>query len=134
MIKKLIVSLALIIGTISGAAVMITNSYAADCTTNPSAAGCPCAINPSASICADLKKENGTETFNSTITNVINILLFAIGIVAVIIIIAAGIRMVTSRGDSSAVAKAMRTITYAVAGLVVAMVSFVIVYFVADNI
>jgi len=65
---------------------------------------------------------------------VINILLFAIGIVAVIIIIAAGIRMVTSRGDSSAVAKAMKTITYAVAGLVVAMVSFVIVYFVADNI
>ena len=42
--------------------------------------------------------------------------------------------MVTSRGDSGVVAKAMKTISHAVVGLFVAMISFVIVNFVASKI
>lgn len=132
--KKFVISLGLALGMITGAMVLPSNSYAVDCSKNPTAAECPCAINPSSSICSDLKKENGTDTFNTTIKNIINILLSTIGIVSVIIIITAGIRMVTSRGDSGVVAKAMKTISHAVVGLFVAMISFVIVNFVASKI
>ncbi len=64
------------------------------------------------------------------ITNVVNILLFIVGIIAVIAIIIGGIRYTTSNGDSSQTKAAKDTILYAVIGLVVAIMSFAIVNFV----
>lgn len=68
---------------------------------------------------------------SDTVTNyvqiIVNILLFVIGIVAVIMIIVGGIRYTTSAGDEKAVRAAKDTILYAVVGLVVAALAFAIV-------
>ena len=67
---------------------------------------------------------------NTLIRNVINILLWAIGIVSVIMIIIGGIRYATSNGDSNQVSAAKNTIMYAVIGLVIAIFAYAIVKFV----
>ncbi len=77
---------------------------------------------------------NRAGDFTSTITNIINLLLFIIGVISVIFIILGGIRFVTSQGDSSQVSSARNTILYAVIGLVVAMMAFAIVNWVVGEI
>ena len=67
---------------------------------------------------------------NTLIRNVINILLWAIGIVSVIMIIIGGFRYATSNGDSNQVSAAKNTIMYAVIGLVIAIFAYAIVNFV----
>lgn len=64
----------------------------------------------------------------------VNIMLFAVGILSVIMLIWGGIRYVLSGGDSGAVSSAKKTILYAVVGLVVAILAFAIVNFVITNI
>lgn len=61
---------------------------------------------------------------------IINFLLVAIGIVSVIMIIIGGFRYTLSNGDENSVRAAKDTILYAVIGLIVAILSFVIVNFV----
>lgn len=60
---------------------------------------------------------------NGILTIVINLLSLIVGIVSVIIIIVEGLRMILAGGDASAAAAARKGITYAVVGLVVALVS-----------
>jgi hypothetical protein len=64
------------------------------------------------------------------IQNIINLLLMAIGIIAVIMIIIGGIRYTTSAGDPGQAKSARDTIVYAVVGLVIAVMSYAIVNFV----
>ena len=64
------------------------------------------------------------------VTTVVNILLWAIGLISVIMIIIGGIRYATSNGDSNAVTAAKNTIMYAVIGLVIAIFAYAIVNFV----
>ena len=68
------------------------------------------------------------------IKKVVNLLLWAIGIISVIMIIIGGIRYATSNGDSNQVTAAKNTIMYAVIGLVIAIFAYAIVYFVFDQI
>lgn len=72
-------------------------------------------------------------TLGDRITQIINILLFLIGAVAVIMIIIGGIRYVLSNGDSSQITGAKNTIMYAVIGLVVALLAYAIVNFVVGQ-
>lgn len=67
------------------------------------------------------------------VQTVINILLIAAGIVAVIMIIIGGFRYVTSNGDANAATAARNTIMYAVVGLIIAGLAFVIVNFVVSQ-
>jgi len=64
------------------------------------------------------------------IKNIVNVLLFILGAIAVIMIIIGGIRYTTSNGDASATKGAKDTILYAVVGLVVAILAYAIVNFV----
>jgi hypothetical protein len=57
-----------------------------------------------------------------------------VGIIAVIMIIFAGFKYVTSGGDSGKISSAKNTLTYAVVGIVVAGVSQLIVRFVVTKI
>ena len=89
---------------------------------------------------ADLEIKNGgcvapntTNDLNDTIAMVINIFSFAVGIIAVIMIIIGGIRFVLSGGDSTATTSARNTVLYAVVGLVVAILAQVIVHFVLNR-
>ncbi len=77
---------------------------------------------------------NDKDALTKTIKSVIGILLFIIGMVAVIFIIIAGFRFVTSNGDSNTISSARNTIIYAILGIVVAVMAYAIVNFVIDNI
>ena len=69
----------------------------------------------------------------TAITNIVNIMLYALGAIAVIMIVIGGIRYTTSNGDSNGIKSAKNTILYAVAGLVVAILAYAIVNFVVSN-
>ena len=77
------------------------------------------------SVCA--AKDDSIDPLVSTI---VNVLLFAIGIVSVIMIIVGGLRYVTSNGDSARITAAKNTILYSIIVLVVALLASVIVNFV----
>ena len=68
------------------------------------------------------------------VTTIINILLFIIGIIAVVMLIIGGIRYAVSGGDSGAVTSAKNTILYAIVGLVIAVFAYAIVNWVLDEI
>lgn len=76
----------------------------------------------------------GSPTVNGVITTVINIISAFVGVVAVIMIIFAGFKYVTSGGDSSKIGSAKNTLVYAIVGLVVAGVSQIIVRYVVTKV
>lgn len=65
-------------------------------------------------------------TFGDLATTILTILTSAAAVIAVIFIIIAGIKFVTSSGDEKKLASAASTITYAIIGLVVTALAFVI--------
>ena len=71
-----------------------------------------------------------TVTANSVLQNGLNIAYFLAGIIAVIVIIVAGIMYATSSGDQARITKAKNLILYSIAGLVVILSAFVITNFV----
>lgn len=66
----------------------------------------------------------------AVIQNVVGFALIASGIVAVIFIIWAGARYVTSGGDQKRVDAARKTLTWAIIGLIIILMSFFIVNFI----
>ncbi len=70
----------------------------------------------------------------STVTNVINAVLYAIGILAVVMVIFGGVQYTTSGGDQAKVTKAKNTILYGIIGLVIAILAYAIVNFVIGKI
>lgn len=73
------------------------------------------------------------DSVSSPVQAVISTLLFAIGIISVIMIIIGGIRYTLSNGDSSQIKSAKDTVLYAVIGLVVALLAYAIVNFVVGR-
>jgi Type IV secretion system pilin len=71
--------------------------------------------------------QQGGTTFQQGVQTVTNMLLFLIGVIAVIAIIMGGIRYTTSNGDASQTKAAKDTILYAVVGLIVAIMAYAVV-------
>jgi hypothetical protein len=71
---------------------------------------------------------------HETIRDIINVVLFAAGIIAVIMIIIGGIQYSTSQGDGQKTKRAKDIIMYAIIGLIVTLLAFAIVNFVLDGI
>ena len=67
---------------------------------------------------------------NDRLSSILSIVFGLLGSIAVIIIILAGIKFITSQGDPQATAKARNTIIYAAVGLAVSVAAFTIVTFV----
>lgn len=63
---------------------------------------------------------------------VTNVILYIVGIIAVIMLIVGGIRYVLSGGDAKKVTDAKNTILYAIIGLVICFLAFAIVNFVIN--
>lgn len=80
--------------------------------------------------------ENGLNEgdINSKVTDIINAVVGALGIVAVVVIIIGGILYMTSSGDAGKVKKAKDTILYGIIGLVICALAYAIVNFVIDKI
>lgn len=64
------------------------------------------------------------------LTNILNLAYFVAGIIAVVVIIIAGIMYVASSGDSSRVNIAKNALTYALVGLIVVVSAFALTNFV----
>lgn len=78
--------------------------------------------------------EKSETKVNDLIAKVLNILSFAVGVVAVVMIIIAGIKFATSGGDSNNVTSARNTMLYAIVGLVIVAIAQVIVKFVIHKV
>ena len=72
----------------------------------------------------------GSDDPEGAIIRIINFIIGALGLVAVIVIILGGVQYMTSAGDSGKVKKAKDTILYGVIGLVVCILAAAIVNFV----
>ena len=70
---------------------------------------------------------------NNLVTVIITTIIFAVGMIAVVMIILGGISYATSQGDPSKVKKAKDTILYGIIGLVVALLAYAIVNFVLSS-
>jgi len=93
-----------------------------------------CKNNPNNSaVCEDLNDPNPEGRMTSTTQNIINLLLFVAGTIAIIVIVVSAIQFSASHGDSNAASKARQNLTYAVVGLVIAISAFAIVNFVLSN-
>ena len=68
-----------------------------------------------------------SDAFESTLTGILNGIIGASSLVAVIFILIGGINYMTSAGDAGKVAKAKSTILYATIGLAVCVLAFAIV-------
>ncbi len=69
---------------------------------------------------------------DSIIRNVINIMLFIVGILSVIMVIWGGISYVLSRGDPEKVKNSKNIILYSVVGLIIAIIAFALVNWVFE--
>lgn len=76
----------------------------------------------------------GGNNLEQTVRNVINVILYIVGILAVVMIIIGGVKYTTSGGDQAAVTSAKNTILYGIIGLVIAILAYAIVNFVVGNI
>lgn len=70
---------------------------------------------------------------NNTVTSVVNILSVLVGVAAVIMIIIAGLRYITSGGSAENTKSARNTLLYAIVGLVVVALAQIIVRFVLHS-
>ena len=68
------------------------------------------------------------------ISILINFLLWAVGILSVVMIIFSGFRYITSAGDASKTKSAQTALTYSIVGLIVAVFAWAIVNIVLDRI
>ncbi|MFH0838013.1 MAG: pilin [Patescibacteria group bacterium] len=71
-------------------------------------------------------------TLGQNVTLIINYFLGILGLIAVAFLIYAGILMVTAGGNDEQIGKARKIITYAVVGIVIILLSWTIVTFVAS--
>ncbi|MDY0097259.1 MAG: pilin [Candidatus Dojkabacteria bacterium] len=68
------------------------------------------------------------------VLKVINWLIGASALVAVVMIVFSGFRYITAAGDENRISKATKTLTFAIVGLVLCFISGMIVNFVLSNI
>lgn len=84
----------------------------------------PCQLDSSSSACYYQTTRGSADRI---IRNVANLLLYAVGIVAVVMIVISGMKYISSAGYPDRVATAKRTLIYSVVGLMVAMLAHPIV-------
>ena len=123
--KKSIISIAIMTCAVFGASVLSTASL-------------------SGSVSAQVSKGIDTATTSEMqgksidgdsglIKTVVNVLLWAVGILSVIMIIFSGFRYITSAGDTSKTKSAQSTLIYSVVGLIVAIMAWAIVNMVINR-
>lgn len=70
---------------------------------------------------------------NNLLKAALNILSVIVGIAAIVMIIIAGLKYITSAGDASGIASAKNTLIYAIVGLVIVALAQIIVKFVLET-
>ncbi len=90
-------------------------------------AGATALLNPTDNPEAVSTATGGESSFRGLVLRVINYFLGFLGLISVIMVIYGGVTYVTSAGNDDAVGNAKKIIMYALIGLVVVLLSFVVV-------
>ena len=123
--KKSIISIAIMTCAVFGASVLSTASLSG-CASAQVSEG----INTATTSEMKGKSIDGKD---GLIKTVVNVLLWAVGILSVIMIIFSGFRYITSAGDASKTKSAQSTLMYSVVGLIVAIMAYAIVNMVINR-
>ena len=123
--KKSIISIAIMTCAVFGASVLSTASLSGSVSAQVSDG-----INTATTSEMKGKSIDGDK---GLIKTVVNVLLWAVGILSVIMIIFSGLRYITSAGDASKTKSAQSTLTYSVVGLIVAIMAYAIVNMVTNR-
>ena len=123
--KKSIISIAIMTCAVFGASVLSTASLSGNVSAQVSKG-----INTATTSEMKGKSIDGDK---GLIKTVVNVLLWAVGILSVIMIIFSGFRYITSAGDASKTKSAQSTLTYSVVGLIVAIMAYAIVNMVINR-
>ena len=123
--KKSIISIAIMTCAIFGASVLSTTSLSGSASAQVSEG-----INTATTSEMKGKSIDGKD---GLIKTVVNVLLWAVGILSVIMIIFSGFRYITSAGDASKTKSAQSTLIYSVVGLIVAIMAYAIVNMVINR-
>ena len=123
--KKSIISIAIMICAVFGASVLSTASL-------PGSASAQVSEGINTATTSEMKGKS-IDGDKGLIKTVVNVLLWAVGILSVIMIIFSGLRYITSAGDASKTKSAQSTLTYSVVGLIVAIMAYAIVNMVTNR-
>ena len=123
--KKSIISIAIMTCAVFGASVLSTASLSGNASAQVSK-GIDTATTSE-------MKGKSIDGDKGLIKTVVNVLLWAVGILSVIMIIFSGFRYITSAGDASKTKSAQSTLTYSVVGLIVAIMAYAIVNMVTNR-
>jgi hypothetical protein len=78
-------------------------------------------------------EDSNIGSLDSIVKTIINVVIWAVGLIAVFMIIFGGIQYSISAGDSGKVKKAKDTIMYGIIGLVISLLAYAIVNFVLTS-
>ena len=123
--KKSIISIAIMTCAVFGASVLSTASLSGNVSAQVSK-GIDTATTSE-------MKGKSIDGDKGLIKTVVNVLLWAVGILSVIMIIFSGFRYITSAGDASKTKSARSTLIYSVVGLIVAIMAWAIVNMVINR-
>lgn len=124
MIKRILISLSIILSVLVPALTVVTPSLAYADTKSQVCQG----LGVAGANCSD---QNGAASgVNSLISTIVSILSMIVGVAAVIMLIIAGLKYATAGGDSNAIESAKNSIIYALVGLIVAALAQVLVHWV----
>ena len=122
--KNIIKKAGQIITGAAAAATLFAGRVMATTTPNPAQAG------------AEAARGNGMPAelvgTDGVFTKIANTVLYAVGIISVVMLIFGGLRYVISGGDSKKVTDAKNTIMYALIGLIISILAYAIVNFVIN--
>lgn len=76
----------------------------------------------------------GGNDFKVIIKSITSTAFYVVGVLAIVMIVYSGIRMVASNGNASQVTKARQTLTYSIVGLAVALLAYGIINFVVSSV
>ena len=123
--KKSIISIAIMTCAVFGTSVLSTASL-------PGSASAQVSEGINTATTSEMKGKS-IDGDNGLIKTVVKVLLWAVGILSVIMIIFSGLRYITSAGDASKTKSAQSTLTYSVVGLIVAIMAYAIVNMVTNR-
>jgi type IV secretion system pilin len=127
--KRLILIISLMVGVLAPSVALSGQSLAV------SVVDCSGSLQTT-TVCQDVtsQQSSGQNPIIHIIKIAIEIISYIIGALAIIFILVGAIRMITSGGDAQAAASARSSFTYALIGIVIAVLAQVIVEFVLDKV
>ena len=122
--KKMILSALIVACSVFGASAI----SAASLSTNVSAQAANSVVKKGITTATTTDMQNKSIAGEGGLISIlINFLLWAVGILSVVMIIFSGFRYITSAGDAAKTKSAQTTLTYSIVGLIVAVLAWVIV-------